>query len=114
MENFDMELIYKLISIVITIIIAIVTRYVIPAIKSKIDMDKFELIITYIGKCVMYAEKFIEGTGCGDVKAQEVLKMAKDFADKHGFEISEHQLRAIIEGVFTELDAANLVNQKDA
>ena len=82
-----------IISAVITLIIAIITTFLIPYIRSKVDVTKLATVQTWIKIAVEAAEQIYEGTGKGAEKKQYVL----DFLQSKGFTVDLDSIEALIE-----------------
>ena len=91
------EIISKLLELVVTVLCLIVTTYVVPYIQTKIKGTKMEDFLTYVEKCVKWANQTIPAEEWQRKKA-EVTVMVKDFAnDTLKLELSDSQIDAIIE-----------------
>lgn len=91
------ELITKITELIVTIIIAVISIYVIPWLKTKVGDDKYNTILEYAETLVRSAEK---------IYTVEEWKTKKDYAvhllnkkiESMGLKISESEINAIIEG----------------
>jgi len=91
------ELITKITELIVTVIIAVISIYVIPWLKNKIGEDKYKTILEYAETLVRSAEK---------IYTVEEWKIKKDYAvhllnkkiKSMGLKISESEVNAIIEG----------------
>lgn len=89
-----------IVNAVITLIAAIVTTFLIPWIKSKIDAAKLAQIVEWVGIAVRAAEQIYNESGMGEKKKQYVLNF---LADK-GFTLDPNSINAMIEAAVKELN----------
>lgn len=89
-----------IVNAVITLIAAIVTTFLIPWIKSKIDAAKLAQIIEWVGIAVRAAEQIYNESGMGEKKKQYVL----DFLADKGFTLDPNSINAMIEAAVKELN----------
>ena len=84
---------------IITLIIAIVTTFVIPYIKSKMSTERFETIQSWVKVAVQAAEMIYAESGMGDVKKEYVM----EFLNARGYDIDYDALNNLIEAAVLEL-----------
>lgn len=89
-----------IVNAVITLIAAIVTTFLIPWIKSKIDAAKLAQIVEWVGIAVRAAEQIYNESGMGEKKKQYVLNF---LADK-GFTLDPNSINAMIEAAVKNLN----------
>ena len=89
-----------IVNAVITLIAAIVTTFLIPWIKSKIDAAKLAQIVEWVGIAVRAAEQIYNESGMGEKKKQYVL----DFLADKGFTLDTNSINAMIEAAVKELN----------
>ena len=89
-----------IVNAVITLIAAIVTTFLIPWIKSKIDAAKLAQIVEWVGIAVRAAEQIYNESGMGEKKKQYVL----DFLADKGFTLDSNSINAMIEAAVKELN----------
>ena len=89
-----------IVNAVITLIAAIVTTFLIPWIKSKIDAAKLAQIVEWVGIAVRAAEQIYNESGMGEKKKQYVL----DFLADKGFTLDPNSINAMIEASVKELN----------
>ena len=89
-----------IVNAVITLIAAIVTTFLIPWIKSKIDAAKLAQIVEWVGIAVRAAEQIYNESGMGEKKKQYVL----DFLADKGFTLDPNSINAMIESAVKELN----------
>lgn len=97
------ELFLKIVSAVLSIIVALITAYVIPAIKSKISNRDLETILWIIETAVKCADQIFTKEQWQEKKAY-VLQYVIDMADKYiHIKLTPEELDALIEGVVNDL-----------
>ena len=89
-----------IVNAVITLIAAIVTTFLIPWIKSKIDAAKLAQIVEWVGIAVRAAEQIYNESGMGEKKKQYVL----DFLADKGFTLDPDSINAMIEAAVKNLN----------
>ena len=89
-----------IVNAVIALIAAIVTTFLIPWIKSKIDAAKLAQIVEWVGIAVRAAEQIYNESGMGEKKKQYVL----DFLADKGFTLDHDSINAMIEAAVKELN----------
>ena len=96
MENLDRYII----ELVLTIILALITAFVIPWLKEKIGDAKFEQILKWVETAVKAAEQLYKGSGRGAVKKSFVV----DFLNEKGIDIDQDSLDKLIESAVLDLN----------
>lgn len=104
------ENLFKIIQYVVFIIILIAARYLIPAIKTIMNNEKYANLIDYAEKCINAAEKLV--TGSGEDKKAYVTELLKAWIKKTGLSMTDEQLSILIEGIFAELDGITVNTYK--
>lgn len=104
------ENLFKIIQYVVFIIILIAARYLIPAIKTIMNNEKYSNLIDYAEKCINAAEKLV--TGSGEDKKAYVTELLKAWIKKTGLSMTDEQLSILIEGIFVELDGITVNTYK--
>lgn len=89
-----------IVNAVIALIAAIVTTFLIPWIKSKIDAAKLAQIVEWVGIAVRAAEQIYNESGMGEKKKQYVL----DFLEDKGFTLDPNSINAMIEAAVKNLN----------
>ena len=78
---------------IIALVVAVITAFVIPWLKGKIDADKLEQIKLWVTVAVEAAEQLYNGTGRGEEKKAYVVK----FLQEKGFTLDPDSLDKLIE-----------------
>ena len=107
MEN----VMYQILSLVLTIIGLIITYYVVPILRSKVSDEKLSLIEMWVNIAVAAAEQ-MKDAGLlpdGQEKKDFVLQFVKD----KGITITDEELDALIEAAVYEINKAKHLLFKD-
>ena len=97
------QIITTIVELVVLIVAALVGRYVIPFIKTKVDMSKLALITEWALKFVKAAENMLTGSSRGEEKRNQVTAWLKEKADEIGIELTEAQIRTLLEDAYTTM-----------
>lgn len=89
-----MELFLK---VAVTVGVTLITKYLIPLFKTWYEEKIDEKIKKVIKEAVEAAEQTIKGSGMGQIKKEEVLKIVVEFMEEHGYTIDEKKLNTWIE-----------------
>lgn len=84
---------------IIALVVAVITAFVIPWLKGKIDTDKLEQIKLWVTVAVEAAEQLYNGTGRGEEKKAYVVK----FLQEKGFTLDPDSLDKLIEAAVFNL-----------
>ena len=89
----------NIVSAVITLIMAVITIFLIPWLKNKLDADKFEKIQAWTKVAVQAAEMIYIGVGRGEEKKAYVIQ----YLNEKGFKLDTATIDALIESAVHEL-----------
>ena len=84
---------------IIALVVAVITAFVIPWLKGKIDADKLEQIKLWVTVAVEAAEQLYNGTGRAEEKKAYVVK----FLQEKGFTLDPDSLDKLIEAAVFNL-----------
>lgn len=91
------DLTFILMKVVIAVVMAIITRFVVPALKMYIDEHKNSQIYSLIETAVRAAEQTITGSGKGQIKKEQVVDLVTKWLTEKGIHLSAEQLDQMIE-----------------
>ena len=91
------ELITKLVEAVVTVVIVLISAYVIPWLKGKIGDDKYATIVEFAEIVVRSAEKIYTLEEWAQ-KKRYAVEMVQKKAEELGITITAEEINAIIEG----------------
>ena len=97
------ELFVKIVSAVITIIVALVSAYVIPAIKAHITQKDMETIIKYVKIAIMCADQIFTPEQWEEKKEWVKEYIVKVVDEKLHIKLTDADIEAIIEAFVHEL-----------
>lgn len=86
-------------SAIITLIVAVITAFLIPYLKAKVDAEKFAKIKNWVKVAVEAAEMIYNGTGRGAEKKAYVLNYLKE----KGYTLDLDSIDNLIESAVLEL-----------
>ena len=89
----------KIFCFVASLLFAVIGAFLIPLIKTKIDMDKLEKVKTWVKIAVQAAEMIYRESGMGKVKKEFVL----NFLNEKGYSLDAASLDNLIESAVLEL-----------
>lgn len=92
-----------IIEALVSLLLAVVTAFLIPFIREKLGDFKYSRLESAIRLFVDAAEQ-LYGSGQGEKKLQYVLERAKEKIEKLGITIDPEELRAIIEAAVFDLN----------
>lgn len=91
------ELITGLTKAIISVVLILVSAYVIPWLKSYVGQNKYDMVVEFAEIVVRSAEKMYTPEEWAQKKAYAVNMLSKK-AKELGLEIGEKEINAIIEG----------------
>lgn len=97
------KIIFDILEIVVIVVATLIGRYVIPYFKNKVDMQKVEQIVAWAKRFVIMAENVIKGQGKGADKRDFVAKLLAEKARELNINLSEQEIRTLIEDAWTEM-----------
>jgi len=98
----NQEVLNMIVKLVLAIVSVLVTSYVIPFIKSKVDSTKYNDLLSLVEKCVQAAEKIYTQEEWNK-KKNYVYELTSTYAMDHGIDITPEELNAIVEGWVKEI-----------
>lgn len=91
-----------IITAVLTLIISLISAFLIPYIKAKTTDGQFKTIKLWVQVAVQAAEMLYVGSGRGEEKKKYVL----DFLNSKGFTLNTEEIDNLIESAVLELKQA--------
>ena len=102
------DLTFNLLKLVITVSVVLITTYLVPFIKNKLQQEKYNDLLQMVNVAVRAAEQTIIGSGMGSIKKDEVVKFVSKYMSERGIKISEEQLSNLIEAAVFALNNKEL------
>ena len=97
MSNIDLTPIFQAL---IALVAALITRYVVPWIKTKTTLDQRREIRDLVSILVFAAEKLYTGSGRG----KEKLAWVKERLDAHGYKLDTDELVELVNAEIAKLE----------
>jgi len=89
----------ELMTALIALAVAVLTTFVIPAIRQRMDAEDFNQLLKWVKIAVQAAEMLYTESGMGKYKKTYV----KDFLQEQGYSLNDAELDAAIESAVLEL-----------
>lgn len=96
-----------IIKVIVAVVMALISRYVIPALKAYVEKHKESQIFDVIETAVRAAEQTITGSGEGAEKKKQVENFVSAWLLKKGIDVDREQLDALIEECVYLLQSKN-------
>ena len=99
------DIIYYAISLVIAIVTFLLGKYVFPTVKQyvdSLDLNNATGMAYWVYKFVVSAKNQFNDN-CGKQKLEYVTEQVKALCDKYEIDLTEAQIRALIEDAYTEM-----------
>ena len=101
-----MKLDFSLIEAVLTVVILVVVRYVVPAIKTTVGEKNLQEVVSWVTVFVQAAEMKFLGNKTGAEKKAYVVDLLTKELNKRKIEITDEQMDALIESAVKQLKIA--------
>lgn len=85
---------------IITLIVALISAFLIPYIKSKVSAEKFETLKSWVKVAVQAAEMLYRESGMGEQKKAYVI----EYLNSKGYDLDTDTLNNLIESAVLELN----------
>lgn len=95
-------ILFDFIIALIPIIGAIITRYIVPFIKTRIAAAELEVAMNWVNKAVLAAEVLFKAPGSGELKREYVINFINEKINKNKVVITEEQIRVLLEAAWAE------------
>ena len=99
------ELYMQIFQLLITILLGIITAYVIPLIKSKVSKDQMETLIYYVNIAVKAASQIYTKEQWQEKKDYCMNYLKNITNEKLNISLSDEEMSTLIEGVLNGLKA---------
>ena len=98
------EVLFKIIVLLIPVLGVIITGFVIPFVKAKIDAETLNKIVKWTGYAVKGAEMIYNEAGKGKLKKEYVVNFLTNMFNKKKVVITYEQMDVLIEAAVQELN----------
>lgn len=99
------DIIYYAISLIIAVVTFLLGKYVFPTVKQYfdgLDLHNVTGIASWVYKFVVSAKNQFDDN-CGEQKLTYVTKQVKTLCDKYKIDLTDEQIRALIEDAYIEM-----------
>lgn len=97
------ELTFNILKIVIAVATTLISVYVIPLLREKLQDAKYARLLEMVEVAVRAAEQTIKGSGMGAVKKEQVIEFVTKWMYEHGVNITQDQLNQLVEACVYQL-----------
>lgn len=104
------ETVFNIILLIIPVVSAIITGFIIPFIKSKISATQMEEIIKWVGKAVQAAEVLFDEPQSGEKKREYVINFIDQMFNSKKEVITREQIRILLESAWKEMTEKEQAN----
>lgn len=101
------EIMFILFRFVLLVILAVLTRYIIPYLQKLVDNTELGYLRKVVNDAVMAAEQTVSATGAGAEKKEIVTRFIKNMLISKNISISDQQIDSLIESAVYMFNAGN-------
>lgn len=98
------QILFSILQCVLVIVAGLITRYVVPWLKTKLDAEKFNTLEQWVKLAVAAAEQVYCKNCQGIEKKTYVMVELKKYLASKGIKITEEQLDILIEAAVKEMN----------
>lgn len=106
------QILFAILQCVLVVVAGLITRYVVPWLKTKLDSEKLNVLEIWVKAAVTAAEQVFFGSSMGSEKKVYVTDAIKKYLDSKGLKITDEQLNILIEAAVKELNLSQLSDTK--
>ena len=96
------DIIFEALKLLIMVCVAVIARYVIPWLKSRIEQDKMAAIEKMVTQAVLYAQQVLTSKSGAEKKAI-VTDQLKEMLTAKNISITDEQLNILIEAAVKQM-----------
>lgn len=96
------DITFEILKLVVMVAVLVITRYLVPWIKTKIDTDKLEVIAKWAKQAVLKAQQVMQSES-GTEKKAVVTQFLKGILIEKNISISDEQLDTLIEAAVKQM-----------
>ena len=93
-----------IVKIVVSVLLVIISRYLIPYLKTLYDDTKWKKFLDMVYDAVDAAEQIIREPKSGAQKKEMVTKFIKEYLEKIGISVTEEELNILIEAAVKRMN----------
>lgn len=99
------EIFTKAVELIVLILVAIITKEIIPMIKSKVNETQLDVLVGYVSIFVKAVEQVV-GSGHGQEKKQQVVQLLTDKANELHINVTPDVINSLIEDAVKTMNDA--------
>jgi len=99
------KIIYNLVMLVVMIVAALVSRYLIPILKSQIGAQNYDMIYSLVEDAVLMAQQVMEQEP-GEDRKKFVMRYALDRLEEYGLKVDEELISVMVEAAVKRMKLA--------
>ena len=96
------DICFEGLKILVMVAVLVLTRYVLPWVKSKVDSEKLNLVAQWAYKAVLMAQQTMKATG-GKEKKAIVTQFLKEILQEKNIALSDKQIEILIEAAVKQV-----------
>lgn len=96
------DIVFEVLKLVVMVAIVVLTRYVVPWVKERIDTEKMSVVADWAKKAVLYAQQTMQSDSGAERKAI-VTEFLKEMLAAKNISISDEQIDILIEAAVKEM-----------
>lgn len=96
------EITYELVKIIVMVTALVITRYLVPWLKAKLDTEKFETARIWVNQAVLKAQQVMQSESGTERKAV-VTKFLQEILTAKNISITDEQLDTLIEAAVKQM-----------
>lgn len=97
------EIYLEIAKLIIMILAALITRYLIPWLKSRTDNELMSSVIDWTAQAVLAVEQ-TQGAGDGEHKKYLVREFVQTILDQKGISLTDEEIDTIIEAAVKQMN----------
>lgn len=97
------EVVFEILKVAVMLAALLVSRYIIPWIKSKADAEKLALAAEWTGKAVLSVQQVLGDDASGAAKKNAVAKFLADLMAEKNIHLTTDQIETLIEAAVKEM-----------
>jgi len=94
---------FEIFGAIITILCALITRFIVPWVKEKIEASRYKNIMDKIIDAVHGVEEIYKQSGMGEIKKQEVINYISMYLLKKNIRLSDEEIELLIHSAVCQL-----------
>lgn len=94
---------FEIFGAIITILCALITRFIVPWVKEKIEASRYKNIMDKIIDAVHGVEEIYKQSGMGETKKQEVINYISMYLLKKNIRLSDEEIELLIHSAVCQL-----------